>query len=426
VDGAAAVRAAAGPRTVANPGGGVAFNSSSNIQTLINANPANTIFVASATGAYTNFRGITYTTKHPRFYFPGAASSYSITGAGTSGESIGVDGGTGGLEVYGGTWKNYGTAASASFMRAINANPGSIIEDAVFTLNGQIGLGIYATSGQTSRVSHCTFSANGRYGVTGGGDPSVSALGAPTVEYCIIDNNNTLRLAPDIDAGGTKFVRADGMQCRYNWVKNNFGMGLWWDAYNRNVQCHNNVTENNVCAGIFYEISYGGTIIEHNYSFNDGKGDPTAPTGQGGINPPFYNQGISISCSPSDATQAAGGNGPGPNTTSEIRYNDIDNSGGGGGVGLLDHSGHAPLATRNWSIHHNRFYIRGTGSQGRTGLFDPSNLNLITLAGANNHFNYNEYHVATVGGTYYDCDGAKTLTTMRAAGHEINGTEVVI
>jgi hypothetical protein len=191
-----------------------------------------------------------------------------------------------------------------------------------------------------------------------------------------------------------------------------------------NVNCHDNVTENNNSSGIFYEISYGGTIIEHNYSFNDGMGDAAAAPGSGGLNPPFGNDAILISCSPSDAT----GSVPpaGPNTTSEVRYNWIDTSGGGGGIGLLDHSGHpSGLRTRNWSVHHNLVYTRGPAisSLARSGLFDPSNLNLITLAGANNHFDADEYHVLTPGGAYYDADGSKTFTTFRAAGYEASGTE---
>jgi hypothetical protein len=419
--GAAAVRAGAGPRTVANPGGGVSFNSGTNIQTLIDSNAANTVFVASATGAYANFRGISVNGKHPKFYFPGAAASYSITGSGAA-TQLGLNVTSGGIEVYGGTWSQYGNStAAAGYSAPMVLRGTSIVEDAVFTLN-HVALSVDTTGepvGSSYRVAHCSAVANVRYGFNG--------AGAMTFEYNIIDNNNTGRLEFGWNSGGTKFLHTDGMVCRYNWVKNNYGFGLWWDGYNMNLQCNDNVTENNNSSGIFYEISYGGTVIEHNYSFNDGKGDAAAAPGSGGLNPPYGNDAILISCSPSDAT----GSVPpaGPNTTSEVRYNDIDTSGGGGGIGLLDHGGHpSGLRTRNWSVHHNRVYTRGPAVNGlaRSGLFDPYNLNLITLAGANNHFDYNEYHVASVGGAYYDADGSKTFTTFRTAGHEANGSEVVI
>jgi hypothetical protein len=96
------------------------------------------------------------------------------------------------------------------------------------------------------------------------------------------------------------------------------------------------------------------------------------------------------------------------------------------GIALIDHSSHFEGKTRNWSVHHNRVIQRGASNAGRNGLFDAHNQNLITLPAANNHYDYNEYHVATVGGLYYECDNAKTLTTMRAAGHEVNGTEGII
>ena len=46
-DGRTAVINGAGPRTVADPGGGISFNSASDLQTKINANVANSIFVPS-------------------------------------------------------------------------------------------------------------------------------------------------------------------------------------------------------------------------------------------------------------------------------------------------------------------------------------------------------------------------------------------
>jgi hypothetical protein len=430
--GVAAIKAGAGPRTVSSPGGGVSFNTGSNIQTLIDANPANTMFVTSTPGTYTNFRNLNITGDHPRFWFVGAAASYNITGAG---ERFGFDG-VGGIEVRGGTWSGYGVQGPGpSYATPIHATGGttqSVVEDAILTGN-EVGVLMHGntSTGVGTTVSHCTMSNNFRYGCTGGG--SVSGQIANILEYCILDNNNTGGRAhltspsynPGGDASATKFVYGNGDIARYNWVKNNYGFGLWWDSYVSNLLIHDNVCENNTSADIFMEVVYGGTVVEHNYCNNTGLGDPTSVPAYGAVNNPFNNAGILVSCA--DASGNSTGPFPGINDTSEVRYNDLDCSNRANGVALIDGTWHPEAATRNWSVHHNRIYERGTVAQAaRTGLYDVSNRNLITSVAANNHFNYNEYHVATVGSTYYIADSAMTFAQFRAAGHEANGTEVVI
>jgi hypothetical protein len=306
------------------------------------------------------------------------------------------------------------------------------VEDAILTGN-EVGVLMHGntSTGVGTTVSHCTMSNNFRYGCTGGG--SVSGQIANILEYCILDNNNTGGRAhltspsynPGGDASATKFVYGNGDIARYNWVKNNYGFGLWWDSYVSNLLIHDNVCENNTSADIFMEVVYGGTVVEHNYCNNTGLGDPTSVPAYGAVNNPFNNAGILVSCA--DASGNSTGPFPGINDTSEVRYNDLDCSNRANGVALIDGTWHPEAATRNWSVHHNRIYERGTVAQAaRTGLYDVSNRNLITSVAANNHFNYNEYHVATVGSTYYIADSAMTFAQFRAAGHEANGTEVVI
>jgi hypothetical protein len=419
------------------PTGGTSFattDTPTTLQAKIDGAAANTVFVAATTGTYTCFRGINYGTKHPRFVFPGAAGSYSITGAGTA---LGLDGNAG-LEVYGGTWSGYGSQGPGPvWATPIHANGGpSIVQDAVLT-GSEVGVLMHgnATTHTGTRVSHCRMFNNFRYACAGGGNAN-AGLGpvgqvTHTLEYSILDNHNLGGRAhlsaydPGGDAGGTKFLHTDQMICRNNWVKNNYGFGLWWDTGVTNLSAHDNVCETNTFADFFLEVVYGGCVIEHNYVNSNGLGDPTASPPFSTYGNPFMNATILVSCSPADGTSL--GDFPGPNITSEIRYNDLDASNKCNGVALIDHTAHFEGGSRNWYAHHNRIYMRGTVAQGaRSGLFDPHNMNKITLAGANNHFNFNEYHVATVGGTYYEADGSKTLTTFRTAGHEAAGTEVVI
>ena len=427
--GVQAVRDGAGPRTVADPGGGTAFNTSSDIQTLIDSNSANTLFVTSTTGTYNNFRGIVYSQKHPRFYFVGAAAGYEINGGSVDG--IGLNGtgsgANGGLEVHGGTWIAYGhpTGTNVSVF-PINIGGGggdSVIADAIFTANNQSGLSIFinaADSGTraTMLVTHCTLSSNGRYGMPGSSTgTNDNWFYTPTLEYCIIDGNNTRGFEPGDDTGGQKFGYSTGGNWRYNWYKNNEGHSCWLDGYNRNATIAENVIENNNGLGIFYEISRGGSVIEHNYLLDNGDN-----TDQ---NYPFNATQITVSCSPCDAT---GASHPGPDVTSEVRYNDADASGYATACILYDHSGQAPSEqTRNWYVHHNRLWQRAaSGVTGRCGLADPHNEDNITDVAANNLFDFNEYHVADDTGAYWEADGSKTFAQFQAAGHEANGSVVEI
>jgi len=420
-------------RTVSDPGGGVPFSSASDIQALINANGSNTIFVASATGTYLNFRGIIYGNKHPRFYFPGAATSYSIEGAGSLNE-LGLQGNTNGLEVYGGTWKNYATAAS-SFGAPIVAVGPSIIQDAVFTLNGFTGLECQGTTpGAAFLVSHCRFLTNGRYNINGN-DGGAGVRYQPTLEYCLLEDGNSNLNDPGGNAGCMKFNHTDGFTMRYCWSKANHGFGAWGDFDNLNLHWHDNVVENNIglspvpgAGGMFCEVNSGGAVIEHNYVI--GNGDAS------NANYPFNGVQIIISNSPCD------GSGPNPlNLRSEIRYNDIDASNFQSPIVLYNHSSHPDSQrTRNWYVHHNRMTMRGASGRSRVGLSDVCTAgsakegDIGTSPGSPGLclFDFNEYHVADINGSYWNHDisrvnpGARSFASFQSKGQEANGTVVPI
>jgi len=434
INGAQSVRDGVGTRTVTSPGGGVSFNSASNINTLITNNPSNTVFIASATGTYNNFRGISYSNKHPRFYFPGAAASYSITGAGSLNE-IGMNGNTNGLEIHGGTWTGYGTTASA-FGSSINAVGSSIVEDAVFTNAGQSGLVLEsAVAGVTNLVSHCHFTTNGRYNITSNPGGTTNFQNT-TLEYSLLENGNSALNDPGGDAGCMKMGFTSPFTMRYCWSKGNHGFGVWVDGRNRNAFIHNNVIENNFghapipgAGGLFYEVGAGGVVIEHNYIIGNGSSSDG--------NYPFNGVQLAVSCSPSDGTGVLG-----LDAQSEIRYNDIDaNAGFRSPIVLYNHTSHADVfRTRKWYIHHNRLWSRGASGQSRTGLSDQcspgqpkeGDIGTSPAAPGLNLFNFNEYHVADINGSYWNHDtssgspGARTFLSFQSRQHEANGTVVAI
>ena len=451
--GAQTIRDNVGPRTVSDPGGGVTFTASSNIQTLIDGNPYNTLFVASASAGSTfnNFRNRVYSARHPRFYFPGAPNTFVIDGGSVDGWGLNGTGtgANGGLEVYGGTWKNYGlpTGTTVGGVTPIVIGGGggaSIIQDAIFTLNNQIGVAIYlnvASSGAltTMLFSHCTFSNNGRYGFSGSSLASANSSAwfyTPTVEWCLFDNNNVRNFDTGDDAGGQKFSYTDGGNFGTSVYKNTHGHAMWFDGYNRNATLHDGVIEDNQGIGLFWEIGRGNTIIEHMYATRNGNAAD--------INYPFNATQFVISCSPSDASAASF---PGPNTRSQIRNCDIDASGYSTPIVLYTHGDHPDTErTRNWYVNHNRMWLRGATAQQRVGLCDactPGHPHSAAKVGdigtspglpALNLFDFNEYHVADIsaGAAYWNHDtgfmspGAMTWAQFKARGHEANSPSPVV
>jgi parallel beta-helix repeat protein len=111
-------------------------------------------------------------------------------------------------------------------------------------------VGVRGVSGW--QVTGNVISHNGRYGVTlAGGD--VVVVGNE------IACNSTEHGATG-DSGGTKFVHTQGLILRDNHVHHNYGNGLWVDINNVNALIEWNRLISNERAGIYLEISCGGTI----------------------------------------------------------------------------------------------------------------------------------------------------------------------
>jgi parallel beta-helix repeat protein len=397
------VRARALPQAFTIPGGGVSFTPASNLQTLINNNVANTVFVAEGNTTYNNVRNINCGSKHPRLYFPAGAI---IDGGGT--DLTAIETAEQSAEIYGGVWQNYGGASPPVSLAAITLRNGGIVQDAEFKNNNNTGV---ALVGETARsgamtLSRCWLHNNGRYGATG----TIQFLGEdcndPVVEFCRIDNNNTRQLPIGGDAGGTKFVHSINGIYRYNWVFGNYGSGLWWDGYNTGNVIENNVCEDNRNWGFFLELSYGNNKIRHNAALNNGLGD-------GAPYSIFEEVNILVSCS--DGTLGQGGG-------NEIHNNLVD--GAAHGIYLIDHSGH-PLPTTGANVHDNDITLR---SSGQCGAGDPHSELSIYTVGANNHFENNRYHVASYvnqpkwdWGTAGEPPTANTWSQWQAVGHDSPG-----
>lgn len=165
-----------------------------------------------------------------------------------------------GVVIRGVVIEKYATPAQQGALQG-NATSGWTVEDSEIRLNHGIGL----RTGDGMRVLRSRIHHNGQMGIGGSGD-------AVLVEGNEIDHNNTLGFDPAWEAGGSKFVRTDGLVLRGNVSHHNHGHGLWTDIDNVNTLYEANRLEDNTRSGIFHEISYRAVIRGNVARRNGGAG----------------------------------------------------------------------------------------------------------------------------------------------------------
>ena len=82
-----------------------------------------------------------------------------------------------------------------------------------------------------------------------------------------VDHNNMAGFLHGWEAGGFKFV-GYGIKVVGNHVHSNNGTGMWADIGSVGTWYENNTVENNTNAGLSYEISYNGTILNNLFRGN--------------------------------------------------------------------------------------------------------------------------------------------------------------
>lgn len=165
-----------------------------------------------------------------------------------------------GVVIRGIVIEKYATPAQQGALQG-NATSGWTVEDSEIRLNHGIGL----RTGNGMRVLRSRIHHNGQMGIGGSGN-------AVLVEANEIHHNNTLGFDPAWEAGGSKFVRTDGLVLRGNVSHHNHGHGLWTDIDNVNTLYEANRVEDNTRSGIFHEISYRAVIRGNVARRNGGAG----------------------------------------------------------------------------------------------------------------------------------------------------------
>lgn len=165
--------------------------------------------------------------------------------------------------------RQYATPTHQGTVNAANA-PGWKIRRVDVNRNHAIGIRL----GPGTSVRHSRVSYNGQMGLGGGRG---STLKAPLViKNNEIGHNRVLGFNWKWEGGGVKITESRGAVFSNNWVHHNGGPGVWFDVYNYRATIYSNVVESNSQMGIYYEVSYGPTIIGGNTVRRNGTQEPGA------------------------------------------------------------------------------------------------------------------------------------------------------
>jgi parallel beta-helix repeat protein len=250
------------------------------------------------------------------------------------------------------------------------------------------GKGIKAASGMQILRNHVHH--QGQMGIAGYGKNLL-------VDGNEMAYNNTAGFTSGWEAGGAKFVATNGVIVRGNFSHHNDGNGIHCDIDCINTLIENNRVEDNTWRGIFYEISYKGTI-RNNVSRRNGFKPPK------GVISPVDHAGILVSNS----------------RDVEIYGNTIENN--WTGIGAYESN----RGSGKYGVHdlvnlnvHDNTVVQSTGRAAGVTQFIGSN---AVFTGQNNKFTRNNYDVGTSSRYFYWMNSERTTSQWKGYGLDVNGT----
>ena len=229
----------------------------------------------------------------------------------------------------------------------------------------------------------------GQLGIAGGGYNLL--VQDNEIAYC-----NTAGFTTGWEAGGSKFVRTDGLIVRRNFSHHNRGAGIHADIDNINALIEDNRTEDNDWRGIFYEISYKA-VIRNNIARRNGFRIPKKV----GI---VDGAGILVSNSRDVEIY---GNVVENNRTGIGAY---ESNRGSGKYGVYD--------LVNLNVHDNTV-VQSTGRA--AGVTQNIGSNAV-FTKQNNHFARNTYDLGATARYFRWMNGDRTTPEWKGYGHDVTGT----
>ena len=270
---------------------------------------------------------------------------------------------------------------------AIDCGPTWTVEQNEISYNH--GVGIHLDSGD--QALNNSIHHNGQIGLSGEGNSIV-------VQGNEIAYNNAAGYNWSWEAGGAKFTSTNGLSVRSNYSHDNLGPGFQTDYNNSNTVYDGNRTSRNLVAGIQHEISFSA-VIRYNTIVNDGY-DPRGSSA-------WWGGGIRILASSN--VQVYG------NTLTNCR-NSI--------VALQTDRGSTSYEVRNLWVHNNTVY-QTTGTA--AGIVAQSKFEPMIYTSWNNHFNYNTYHLISLGTAFFAWQHqVMSFGSWRNYGNDRNGTALLL
>jgi parallel beta-helix repeat protein len=249
------------------------------------------------------------------------------------------------------------------------------------------GKGIKTGSGMQILRNHVHH--QGQMGIAGYGNKLL-------VEGNEIAYNNTAGFTTGWEAGGSKFVRTDGLIVRGNFSHHNDGAGIHADIDNINALIESNRVEDNNWRGIFYEISYKA-VIRNNIARRNGFKLPKVAGLVDGA-------GILVSNS----------------RDVEIYGNTVENNRTGIGAYESDRGSgmYGKHDLVNLNVHDNTV-VQSTGRAAGVTQFIGSN---AVFTSQNNKFIRNNYDLGTSSRYFYWMNSERTTSEWKGYGLDVNGT----
>ncbi len=240
--------------------------------------------------------------------------------------------------------------------------------------------------GFATLITGCHIHHNGSTGILSVGNGSDGSV----IDDCEVSYNNFLDgFDPNNEAGGSKWLQTDGMTVKNCHFHNNHDNGIWFDANNLNIIIEDNLVEDNLGNGIFYEISYGPSIIRNNTVIGNKYG---------------------IRISTSSDVEIHG------NTVTALDGNwafwATDAARGDGDLGTW--------RTTDMNVHDNTFIA---GTEITAGVFDVIGAGAVFGAPANNVFTANDHRCFALDCFLWDDNAVKKIfSAWQAAGHDAAGS----